>query len=741
MEIFKQKNTKQVNDPYQDGYEHIYDELSLLDLKIQLLILTSGSNQAAPINNLHGLVLTAEEILPLINHSHIEQTHELSALVQKIKTRAESIDQRLAMSREQGVFLPLDYLAGVFSLSRFEQQCVIAGLACELDRKYEKIYAYLNDDINCKYPTVDLLINLFCFNQRDKITARYTFSEKSKLKSFFLKKTNDLTPTGTLLTEVLLLEERIVHFILNPQLQDNHIYQYARLYHPDFQPDSLITGANIQNNIRKFIAYYDEHVGNINKNIVFYLHGPAGSGKKLQVMHLCHHYGQALLCVDLRSIILFEPDSFSDIIRAICREAILQQAILYFQYFEAIIADDHIFRKRLSELINSISLSHNIIFLASETLWKPAAFFQDFYFIKVEVGLPTDRERKKIWEFYGQKYKFNEEIDWGSLANKFRFTPGQIKKSLSDADQLAGWLYPDGKSIGSEELYKACYLQVQNKLGHKTTRIDPRYHWDDLILPPEPKEQLKNACNQMKYRHIVYEDWGFEKKLSYGKGLSMLLSGPPGTGKTMSAQVVAREMHLELYKIDLSQIISKYIGETEKNLNEIFREAEMSNVILFFDESDALFGKRSEVKDAHDRYANIETSFLLQKVEEYAGVSILATNYLQNVDQAFLRRINFIIEFPFPNKEYREKIWLSIFPAGAPLNQDIDFEFIADRFEVAGGSIKNIAVSAAFLAAEQGEPIGMKHIIPSAQLELQKLGKILSRQNLGEYEYLLDGTK
>ena len=203
-------------------------------------------------------------------------------------------------------------------------------------------------------------------------------------------------------------------------------------------------------------------------------------------------------------------------------------------------------------------------------------------------------------------------------------------------------------------------------MENKATHIKPKRLWDEVILPPEQKELLRNACNQVKFRHVVYGEWGFEKKLSYGKGVSILFAGPPGTGKTMSAEVVAKELMLEIYKIDLSQVISKYIGETEKNLHEIFHEAQFSNAILFFDEADALFGKRSEVKDSHDKYANIETAYLLQKIEEYAGITILATNFSQNIDDAFMRRLNYVIKFPFPDAEYREKIWRSMFPAEAP---------------------------------------------------------------------------
>jgi SpoVK/Ycf46/Vps4 family AAA+-type ATPase len=357
-----------------------------------------------------------------------------------------------------------------------------------------------------------------------------------------------------------------------------------------------------------------------------------------------------------------------------------------------------------------------------------------------------------LWRGLAAKAGVETAIEWGLVSDKFRFTTGQIDKAFSLAQGFSRWLAAgqdegssgsregrgrlesdrDGAVSGMDEqaLYKACYMQVQHRLEKKATRIQPKYAWDDIILPGDQKEQLRNACNQMKYRSTVYGQWGFGGKLAYGKGLSMLFAGPPGTGKTMSAQVVAKELKLELFKIDLSQVISKYIGETEKNLHEIFQEARLSNAILFFDETDALFGKRSEVKDSHDKYANIETAYLLQKMEEYDGISVLATNLLGNIDEAFIRRINYIIKFPFPDAEYREIIWRTMFPKAAPLADDVDFKFIAGKFAIAGGSIKNIAVSAAFLAAETASPIGMKHLLQAIKHELLKTGKLLTKDEL-----------
>jgi SpoVK/Ycf46/Vps4 family AAA+-type ATPase len=263
-------------------------------------------------------------------------------------------------------------------------------------------------------------------------------------------------------------------------------------------------------------------------------------------------------------------------------------------------------------------------------------------------------------------------------------------------------------------------------------KIDPKYSWDDIVLPADQLSQLKELCSQAKYRYKVYGDWGFDRKLSLGKGMNAMFSGPPGTGKTMAAEVIADALQLDLFRIDLSQVVSKYIGETEKNLHQIFLEAQAGHAILFFDEADALFGKRSEVKDAHDRYANVEIGYLLQKMEEYEGVAILATNLRQHIDDAFLRRMTFVVEFPFPDVEYRRRIWQVVFPEAAPISEDVDFDLLAREIKLAGGNIKNIALRAAFFAAANGGRISTSHLWQAALREHQKLGRTWTSMELEE---------
>lgn len=273
-------------------------------------------------------------------------------------------------------------------------------------------------------------------------------------------------------------------------------------------------------------------------------------------------------------------------------------------------------------------------------------------------------------------------------------------------------------------LWEICCARTRPRLDDLAQRLRPAAAWDDLVLPEEPRRVLREIAAQVRQRCKVYETWGFAAKGARGLGLSALFAGPSGTGKTMAAEVLAAELHLDLYRIDLSAVVSKYIGETEKNLRRIFDAAEDSGVILLFDEADALFGKRSEVRDSHDRYANVEISYLLQRVEAYRGLAILTTNMKSAVDSAFLRRLRFVVQFPFPDAPQRAEIWRRIFPGATP-TENVEPHKLA-ALNVPGGNIRTLALNAAFLAADEGQPVRMTHLLRAARSECAKLEKPLT---------------
>ena len=353
--------------------------------------------------------------------------------------------------------------------------------------------------------------------------------------------------------------------------------------------------------------------------------------------------------------------------------------------------------------------------------------------VTVNIGLPSIDEQYRIWENEIRFYKTDNTVDISELAGEFSFAVGGIKKALRFAEMLA-----KSDTLSAADIKNGCCRSINPDMGSKAVKINCVFGWDDIVLPEHSKKLMKTACNQVRYRHKVYDTWGFSDKIAYGKSVSMIFTGPPGTGKTMAAQIIAAELGLDIYRISLANVVSKYIGETEKNLDEIFEKAKKSKVVLFFDEADVLFSKRTEVKDSNDKYSNMESAFLLQKIEEYNGIVILATNLVQNFDEAFKRRMKLMIDFPFPDAERRTEMWKRAFPEKLPLD-NIDFDYLVNSFELSGSNIKNIALHSAFLAAAESCPaVGMKHIIAALRNEYSKSGKAFTKAEAGEYYYYID---
>jgi SpoVK/Ycf46/Vps4 family AAA+-type ATPase len=384
------------------------------------------------------------------------------------------------------------------------------------------------------------------------------------------------------------------------------------------------------------------------------------------------------------------------------------------------------------------------VLVASRAAWQAKGVGRQRHLVWLTYDTPDYEHRRALWAHYLQgvynppappkskgKARPAEpaatEADIDLLAGQFVLTASQVREAVTAAQDLA---VQRGQPLTRQDLFQAARAHSSPGLASLAHKIEARYTWDDIVLPDDQLELLHEIIATVRGRPIVLETWGVGQKLASSAGVTILFAGPPGTGKTMAAEVIASELQLDLYKIDLSTVVNKYIGETEKNLGRIFDEASNSNAILFFDEADAIFGKRSEVKDAHDRYANIEVSYLLQRMESYDGVTVLATNLRANLDDAFSRRLQFAIDFPFPDEAYRLRIWQALFPPDVPRAPDLDLPLMARRFKLAGGNIRNIIISAAYLAAADGGVVGMPHLLHGARRELQKMGRLIKEKEV-----------
>jgi hypothetical protein len=429
-----------------------------------------------------------------------------------------------------------------------------------------------------------------------------------------------------------------------------------------------------------------------------------------------------LMRIDLSNTDPNDPDLAQNL-GVIFRDIRLTGFLPYFLGLQACLEKDSIKSKFLTDL-DSLP---NPIILSSSHRWLPEGADRNRRIVWVEHPIPSYDQRLQLWEHFLKGQAIADGLDLDRLAGQFQLTSGQIRDAVATALDEAR----THRGISEERiLLNAARLHSNPRLSNLARKISTRYTWSDIILPEDQLSLLHEIVHAVRQRHRVLESWGVGEKLVNNRGVTILFSGPPGTGKTMAAEVISGELGLDLYKINLSTIVSKYIGETEKNLERIFSEAEASNAILFFDEADALFGKRSEVRDSHDRYANIEISYLLQRMEAYDGVTILATNLRANLDQAFTRRLQFAVDFPFPDEEYRLRIWQTLFPGDVPRASDLDFPWLAQHFKLAGGNIRNIIVGAAYLAAADGGQVQMHHLTHSTRRELQKMGRLVVGEEL-----------
>ncbi|MEA5567762.1 ATP-binding protein [Anabaena sp. UHCC 0399] len=620
---------------------------------------------------------------------------------------------------------PLAWLIQTFGLSDFDIDIIAIALAIELDRRYERLYAYLQDDVRCKRPSVDLALNLLCASAADKLGRRSHFSADAPLirhNLLHLISENDRSKS-TLLARELHLDDQVIRFLLQQPGLDERLATFCQLIYPNTSLNDLYLNAEIKQALATLIS----EDWQAQKPLQLYFQGSDKLSKHLTAEALAAAIKAPLLSADLAKI-ADNKSNFAATLNLICREAWFQNALLYLDGLDTLPNDQAILYE---DLMRAIAQHRSITILAGIEPWIPNAAVP-VEIIAVLFPVPNFAQRRICWQTQLTTAGISiDSTELDALADRFRLTPHQITSSVKNTCNAVRWQAAAEKNTPRTGLlFASARAQSGHDLTALTRKIEPQYTWDDIILPDEHQTLLREICNQTKYRNLVHEEWGFDRKLSLGKGLNVLFSGTPGTGKTMAAEVIAHELQLDLYKIDLSQIVSKYIGETEKNLNRIFTAAANSNAILLFDEADALFGKRSEVKDAHDRYANIETGYLLQKMEEYEGVVILTSNLRSNIDDAFSRRLRFIIEFPFPNEKQRRQIWEKVWIDTTPCSSDLNLDFLARRFEIAGANIRNIALAAAFLAADDGKVITMAHLLQAIRREYQKLGRIVMEEDI-----------
>ncbi len=582
-------------------------------------------------------------------------------------------------------------------LSRFEREVLLLCAAIELDTRIAGLCACVQGDPSQRYPTFALALALFDEPTWDILSPEHP------LRYWRLIEINQ-PGAQPLTTSPIRADERILNYLKGLNYLDDRLT-------PLLAPLSM---AECQTELppsqRAAVEAILHHLQQAPKNQdtpVIQLLGVDSSSKQLIAQYTTSALGLYLYRLPAE-LLPTQAAELETLARLWQRESILLPIALYLDAHKVESCTPS--EGQSPPLHRFLARSSGLLFLDTRERQPDLGRTT----VAIDIAKPTPPEQEAAWI----------EILGAESASCAALLASQFNLSLSEIRQIACKVLAEiGDKKGSlcDRLWNACLVSTRPQFDKLAQRLDTKATWDDIVLPVEDISLLRRIADQVRQRDIVYDDWGFRRKMNRGLGISALFAGESGTGKTMAAEVLANDLHLDLYRIDLSAVVSKYIGETEKNLRRLFDAAEDSGAILFFDEADALFGKRSEVKDSHDRYANIEINYLLQRMEAYSGLAILATNMKSALDTAFMRRLRFIVNFPFPDRSDRKRMWQKVFPSDTP-TCGLDYDRLA-RFNLTGGSIHNIALSAAFLAAKQGTPVTMSLVLDAARAEFRKLDK------------------
>ncbi len=665
-----------------------------------------------PLRDFRGMVISDQQADRLLEgedraaeQAFYRDDAEAAQLSAAVEEQAARLADRDAGQLASGTATPMQRLAGILGLSPFEQDVLLLALAPEVVPALEDLFAYVQDDANRRAPTLELALLLFTEDARSWTEARRRLAGRPPIFRFSLiAAESGHGPTSSLRTGYR-LDERIRDYLLGVNRIDERVAAWVR----EVPPEPLVETA-YPSELERVERLVREAVERIRAWLpVVNLAGPETVGHPALARAVCDRLGVHLLQFDLLSLPTVAAEREAGL-RLLEREALLLSAAYFVNLPRTAVGES------AADPAAIVDELETLLFVGSERLVPPTSIRSSRAVLGVEVAPPDPTRRRELW---ARALTGVPTVDDGwldRLVEQFHVGPAEIRRAAEAVGRLTD------STVTPRQLWDACREQAGGALADLAQRLVPSAGWKDLVLPPDTERTLRDIGAQVAHQAQVYERWGFGAKLSRGRGISALFSGPSGTGKTMAAEVLAGDLSLDLYRIDLSGVVSKYIGETEKNLRRVFDAAATGGAILFFDEADALFGKRTEVKDSHDRYANIEINYLLQRMEDYQGIAVLATNMKSALDPAFLRRLRFLVEFPFPDAPQRERIWRGVLPTQAEV-ATLDYQLLS-AWEISGGNIRNIAVNAAFLAASEEAPIGMRHLVRAARHEYAKIGKL-----------------
>lgn len=635
------------------------------------------------------------------------------------------------LAEKQGVRIPFMDVVRRFDLDAAEQAILALAVCPELDTSLRTRFQALSAGTLVRRCTVDLALRLFYESRSDQIDGQRLFRKSARLLSNELI---ELKPpplgSSSLLDQEIGMVGRISRLLLGHQELDDEMATYCALETSQVELDRIVLPPEQVRHVTDLVRHHKRYrqalvefgfspVVRYGKGIVLLFSGPPGTGKTMLARALSTLFGMTTLRV-FPDRLANMNESAELILRRIFREAIARDALVLVDECEPLFAGRG---ARVSAILSAMEDFPGIVVLTTNhPEWMDSALERRILY-QVDFRLPSPTEREALWEAHiPPEIGVADDVDLSILANSFEFSGGMIKNAVLFALNRALAKDQQAPTLTAELLLQGAQSQLRHNIDQYTEELRPTLTLADLVLPDPEMEQIQELLDAAKAHTYVLSKWGFGKRLVTGKGIVALFDGPPGTGKTLCAEILASELRRPLYRINVPQVVSKYIGETEQNLAEVFKRAKAARSMLLFDEADSLFGSRTEAKSSNDRYANMEVNVLLQEIERYDGIVILTTNLYGNLDDAMKRRLQFRVSFSHPEWEQRKKIWERLLPPEAPLAKNIDFARLAKSYPLSGGHIKNAILRAAYSAHAKNIPIDHHLLEASALRESQALG-------------------
>ncbi|MGW3950397.1 ATP-binding protein [Streptomyces sp. NPDC004752] len=708
---------------------HLLDRAVLIEQRVRRAVHARQLTDPAPDDAFRGLYLSDETVHRLLDAG--PRTFAVTAPDSTDTGFLAEVESRADAAEASGRPTRLRTLAHDFGLSPLDVEILLIALLPDLDDRFEQFYGYLNDDVTRRRPTTGLALGLCGLSPADA-AARSRLSSGAPLRTGGLLLVAE--PDRPFLARALRVPDRVTAHLLGDDTADPRIVDLLvpRPNTPGVEPGvepaigtGIGTGPGVALGAEPGIGDPAPLARALaaGVSLAYLREEQGGAGSALAAAALAHA-GHGVLAVDLDRVA--RDMNPAEAIRILTREAKLTSSGLVCAPLDALAREPD-----RTEVIRAVTDVPVPAVLVGRVPWDAAWSTRPPLLLHAPRVEPTARAALWAAAYAGP---LPPGLDVTHVLSPFLLTPDQIARAARAAAQTAtldgGALRPDHIRVGARS-------QNAAGLDRLARRTEPAVTWQDLVLPPDTHTQLRELAARARHRDQVLGEWGMRPGGGRGRGVTALFAGDSGTGKTMSAEVIAADLGLDLYTVDLATVIDKYVGETEKNLERIFSEAAGINGVLLFDEADAIFGKRSEVRDAHDRYANVESAYLLQRMETFDGLAVLATNLRANLDDAFTRRLDLVVDFPLPDAAHRRALWDRCLAPILPGTTDLDLDFCAESFELSGGNIRSVAVTAAYLAADSGHPVTMADLIHAVQREYQKLGRLTLASEFGPYTPLL----